>query len=376
MPKLRIDLEPNARINVVPGEFVVRATFTNTGPDPAQLNLHQASSPSLALQVTDSQGRAVLLPPPPIPDERDFAPLTGIAPRAALEIEYGGFLDRSLPPGVYRVRYFSERRELGGSPNDPAQSPWIEFTVRDTGFPPPSPDPEEIRRRLGRYWPIGRIVPRLRRRPMVPRPGPCNRVVAVGAEKERQETISNSPAGANRDGTFGWISRFELTTDDAECSAKVTVRVRVVGAVTLAERDAWQKAIHDAWSDRFKLCCAGDQCCKDGYTIVADVKFVDAGEHHVVIADAATKAMKIWGRSDTISVRHEFGHMLGAYDEYYTVAQETGAAVDWGQPDPAIGSIMNVQINDPAARHYDLIRDVAQGLLGAPCTVKALAEPC
>jgi hypothetical protein len=37
---------------------------------------------------------------------------------------------------------------------------------------------------------------------------------------------------------------------------------------------------------------------------------------------------------------------------------------------------MNVQINDPAARHYDLIRDVAQGLLGAPCVVKALAERC
>ena len=51
MAGLRVTLKAPVTEEVVPGEFSVEATISNEGPEPATLNLTQASYPSLVLEV-------------------------------------------------------------------------------------------------------------------------------------------------------------------------------------------------------------------------------------------------------------------------------------------------------------------------------------
>jgi hypothetical protein len=148
------------------------------------------------------------------------------------------------------------------------------------------------------------------------------------------------------------------------------VRVRLSGAITDAQRTAWETAIENAWSNRFKLCCRCC-CCRDGYTIVGDIQFVTSGEHQVVNVGASTTNMGNWGANDTVDVGHEFGHMLGALDEYFTVN-----GVDYDGARRADGTIMNNPANNPAAHHYDLIRAGVQQLLGTACTTRPVGQSC
>jgi hypothetical protein len=98
----------------------------------------------------------------------------------------------------------------------------------------------------------------------------------------------------------------------------VTVRVRLTGTISSAQQSAWESAIESTWSNVFKLSC-GSSCCPNGFTIVADIRFVTSGEHQVVTAGASTVNVGLWGAAGIVDVRQEFGHMLGALDEYFTV---------------------------------------------------------
>jgi hypothetical protein len=149
-----------------------------------------------------------------------------------------------------------------------------------------------------------------------------------------------------------------------------TVRVRLTGPITPAQQAAWETAIENAWSSRFKLCCRCC-CCDNGYTIVADVQFVAAGEHQVVNVGTTTTNMGNWGAADTVDVRHEFGHMLGALDEYFTV---NGVDHD-GARRPG-GNIMNNPANSPAAHHFDVARAGVEGLLASGCSTREVGDPC
>jgi hypothetical protein len=167
-----------------------------------------------------------------------------------------------------------------------------------------------------------------------------------------------------------------LTLDQPNCRVTVTVRLRLAGAITPAQRTAWETAIETKWSNTFKLCCTEDccaTCCAAGYTIVCDVQFVAAGEHHVVNVGPATTNMTNWSAADTIDVTHEFGHMLGNKEEYFTVD-----GTDFGAPRQPGGNVMNNPANGAVARHFDLIRTEAQALIGAgtTCTVKGVGEAC
>jgi hypothetical protein len=210
-----------------------------------------------------------------------------------------------------------------------------------------------------------------------------------------KQSITNAPPWAlSWNKNYSWEARFTLTLDEATCVANATVKVMLDSTVDAAVTDAWAKAIHDAWSDRFKLCHADAGCCADGYTITADVEFVTslADAHQYVTVDSETLLMCIWSASSALEisrVRHEFGHMLGNMEEYFTIN-----GVDWGLPCSAIGvipphgtwpppppctfagTIMNVPVNDPADRHYELMSSGAASLLGAWCTTKAKGVPC
>jgi hypothetical protein len=270
----------------------------------------------------------------------------------------------------------------------PLRSGWQTFTVRpQRGYPTgisipglkPSPeDPPILRRPLWQlvFGPVWIYVDRfwcwiycLLERWL--RGRRCDRVLSQEIDEARTETISNAPAGSEAwNGTYGWRSRFLLTADETRCRVTAQVRVRLVGAITAPQRAAWESAIEAAWNARFKLCC-GCCCCPDGMEIVCDFQFVTSGEHQVVNVGADTTNMSHWGAADTVDISHEFGHMLGALDEYFTVN-----GTNFGVGRQATGAIMNNPANPPAARHYDLVRGAASALLGHSCSAIPLTARC
>jgi hypothetical protein len=377
MPQLRVQLEATSPPDAPPGEFAVRATLTNASNAPALLNVDQAAHPSLVLEVRDTADQPVLLPPPSVPSEREREPPGEIEPGRSVTIDYAGFLDRSLAAGTYRVRYAGRSPAVGGTPDDALESPWLEFEVGATQFAtgesvtatarglPPSEKAawySLIWNWLRDFWHwIVCLIRRIFRRTR------CDRVLTLEVDEARTETISNAPAGSEAwNGTYGWHARFHVTVEEANCRVTVTLRVRINGAITAAQQAAWENAIENAWSNRFKLrcrCC----CCSSGYTIVVDLQFVASGEHQVVNVGPTTTNMGNWSATDTIDVRHEFGHMLGNPEEYFTVD-----GVDYNGARRADGNIMNNPANDPEAKHYDLVRAAAAQLLGTSCSTKAV----
>jgi hypothetical protein len=390
MTQLRAHLRAEKTQDVIAGELAVTVTFTNGGDETVRLNTHQASHPALVLDVRDGKNEEVLLAPPSAPDAEDLEPGEPVEPGAELTLGYAGFLDRSLPPGAYRVRYFGEFEPLGGSRDDPLSSDWLEFSIRPArGFPLgeripglQKPAPDDSRPAGGAPW---ESVLRgvwisftrlwwwlwcwLSRRLLGLR---CDRLLAREFDEPRTETISNAPAGSEAwNGTYRWRSRFLLTLDEAACGATVTIRVRLVGTITAAQRTAWEAAVEAAWNSRFKLCGTRWCCCSDGMAIVCDLQFVTSGEHQVVNVGASTTNMGNWGANDTVDISHEFGHMLGALDEYFTVN-----GTNWGPGRQATGAVMNNPANPPAARHYETVRAAAASLLGGTLQTIASGTPC
>lgn len=388
MPQLEAQAQAEKREDAVAGEFTFTVVFINSSSEPARLNVHQASHPALALDVRDSSDDEVLLPPPSAPHRADLEEGQLIAPRESVTIDYAGFLDRSLAPGAYRVRYFGEFQALGGSKDDPLRSDWVDVTLRpERGFVPgieilgfkPAPDgiiSEPKPSWLKLIWPIyifiwnwiWRLLCWISRY-LFGRT--CDDVRWQEIDQARTETISNAPAGSEAwNGTYGWRARFLLTLDEPNCTARVLIRVRLVGTITAAQRSAWETAIEAAWNSRFKL-CRRSCCCSDGFEIATDIQFVTSGEHQVVNVGASTTNMGNWGAGDTIDVSHEFGHMLGALDEYFTVN-----GVNWGPGRQATGAIMNNPANPPVARHYDTVRQAAGALRGVTYSTVPRSSSC
>jgi hypothetical protein len=388
MPQLEAAIRSENREDVVAGEFTISVTFTNSSAEPAQLNVHQASHPALVLDVRDRNDRVVLLSPPSAPDEEDLEEGQVIGPGDRVSIDYVGFLDRSLAPGEYQVRYFAEFPALGGSKDDPLRSEWLTVILRpERGFVPGieipgfQPVPDDVRPRpkppwLRPFWEIinflwnwlRRLWCWILRHLFGLR---CDDVRSQEIDQPRTETISNAPAGAEAwNGTYGWRARFLLTLDEPTCSARVLIRVRLVGSITAAQRSAWESAIEAAWNSRFRL-CRRTCCCSNGLQIVTDIQFVSSGEHQVVNVGSTTTNMGNWGASDTVDVSHEFGHMLGALDEYFTVN-----GVDWGAARQPTGAIMNNPANPPAARHYDTVRQTAEALRSTTYFTIAQSSSC
>jgi hypothetical protein len=309
-----------------------------------------------------------------------MSPGEAIVPSQSVTITYAGFLDRSLEAGTYRVRYFSPYPSLGGSRDDPLTSEWVPFTVRAMNefpsVPPLKPAALRVRKRAARrsFWTDWwhRIVCHFRRlwARIFGHPW-CDRILSREVDEACTEIISDAPLeNEEKNGTYSWRARFLVTLDQANCRVTVTMRIRIYENTTVAQRTAWKQAIETAWSNHFKFCCHCC-CCLNGYTVVADVQFVTSGEHQVVVAGESTMSMTNWGVDDTVDVRHEFGHMLGALDEYFTIN-----GVDYGEGRQPNGNIMNNPANLPAAHHYDLVKEAVQQLLESDCRTRAVSQQC
>jgi hypothetical protein len=188
--------------------------------------------------------------------------------------------------------------------------------------------------------------------------------------------MTNAPAPYTKwNNTYGWTTRFTLTVHRSSCTAKATVKIKINGTVTAAQQTAMKSAIEAKWNGKAKLVCPDPNCpgaCPNGYPISVEALFVTSGEHYTITAVPTTLDMTHWSVSDTVDITHEFGHMLGAPDEYFTVNgvdySGGGAITPFRQP---TAPIMNNPPNDPALRNYDVIRSQAATLMGTSCTTQA-----
>ena len=197
------------------------------------------------------------------------------------------------------------------------------------------------------------------------------------------ETITNgNPASWN--GTYSWDSKYKLAI--ANCTATVTVRIKVTGTITDAQKAAWKSAIETKWNNKVYFCCSGCNC-PAGIPCTIVVQYVDSGEDYEVTAQTpgadeggraglgGTTSMTGWGVDDTVDVTHEFGHMLGNPEEYFTTNGTDYSEGGTKQPfrDPS-GGIMNNPANNPLPRNYDPIRSQVEQSLGggASCSTRAV----
>ena len=141
---------------------------------------------------------------------------------------------------------------------------------------------------------------------------------------------------------------------------------------------AWKSACENKWNGKAKFCCSGGGC-PNGYTVSTVLQHVTSGEHYPVTANTpgataggrsglgGTSSMTGWGVNDTVDITHEFGHMLGNCDEYFTTNGTDYSSGGTGFRSPT-GRIMNNPANDPALRNYDFIRRQTQSALGGGAT--------
>lgn len=190
-----------------------------------------------------------------------------------------------------------------------------------------------------------------------------------------KEVISNAPADAlSWNGTYEWVAKFTVVVTRATCAIKVIVKLKVAGAITDAQKSAWKSAIENKWNDKVTLYCSDADCakaCPDGYPVSVSIEYVTSGEHQTVTAGPETIDMGKWGATDTVDVTHEFGHMLGNPEEYYTTNGVNYATTVDGVYYPARspnGTVMNNPANDPVPRHYDLIRQEAGKAMKIHCS--------
>ena len=385
---IKVALQPIGKERASPAEAAVEVTLTNAGAEPATLDLSHAHIPSLALEIRDAEGRTVLLPPPPVPKAEDVrGAQVALAPGESHRIVLALPFDVYQPGGRYQVRFRDggpSARSAAAATGGALASDWVSIVLEGAA---PARTLGDTRTQVSRfeqppswgssiglirwlYWLLRCIRCLIFRKR-------CNKVVSAEVDRTLSETISNAPPPNQAwNGTYGWHSRFQLSLDQPNCRVTVTVRLRLAGTITPAQRTAWETAIETKWSNTFKLCCTEDcctTCCAAGYTIICDVQFVATGEHHVVNVGPATTNMTNWSAVDTIDITHEFGHMLGNKEEYFTVD-----GTDFGAPRQPGGNVMNNPANGAVARHFDLIRTEAQALIGAgtTCTVKGVREAC
>jgi hypothetical protein len=195
------------------------------------------------------------------------------------------------------------------------------------------------------------------------------------------ETISNAPARySDWNKEFSSWSRFAIALDDA--AKTLTVIMRLYSAADPKVKTRWAAAVEKKWGGLFGLHVSGAAAgaAAECFRINVDIQWVDsAGKAHYTIAPSAsgstsggraglggTTGITDWGIADTTDITHEFGHMLGNTDEYFTTN-----GIDFSHGDPKKkgfrdvgGGIMNNPSENPEPRHYESVRLHAATVLG------------
>ena len=179
---------------------------------------------------------------------------------------------------------------------------------------------------------------------------------AAMADNPVQNTVETITGRKRTNNGFAWKYGYDVAIRNGDVIVRVAINLVAAVGVTRGElnrvKPLWEEGIERIWSRRFSLEGASGQ----RYPIVMDVSFRGPEFHHDVIVRPGA------GRSDELNwnvldspelVAHEFGHMIGMFDEYHKGALAPRQAVI----DPA--SIMASTPGEgavPRARHYEPFR--------------------
>lgn len=171
------------------------------------------------------------------------------------------------------------------------------------------------------------------------------------------------------DGGYSWYVHYDLSFDGSAFT--ITSKINLTGDDAGALVSTWEKGIETLWSNKF--------CLSDGasaYAIKVDVQFTDVNADYDVAVHNSYGACDLlnwytdtaWGPDyqDELAA-HEFGHMIGMFDEY------AGGATWNGQT--ANGTIMSDLGSALSANYFFSVDTNAESLLGRSLEVVAYQPP-
>ena len=178
---------------------------------------------------------------------------------------------------------------------------------------------------------------------------------------------------------YAWSSIYDIEFLGQELHIYTSIYLYGTGGVTSQQIDVleptWENGIENLWNDSYQIRHDNSYY----YDIIYDVSFVDtyvSGVDHyqVQVRPGPERSnMTTWDTEDTPQVAaHEYGHMVGNYDEYSAGATDPS--------DPIIDSTSIMGSTSPAAvsyaRHYEPVVDWLEGKYpSAMLEVVAIPEP-
>jgi hypothetical protein len=118
------------------------------------------------------------------------------------------------------------------------------------------------------------------------------------------------------DHPYTWEAKYEQTWTHIRVRIKLKPKNdNAENALNNGVRTTWRNGIVSAWNGRFSARAGGELACRFSF----DVIFTDDDAHHTVHVDdqSDTTNMSHWDIFDPGSTAaHEYGHMIGKFDEY------------------------------------------------------------
>lgn len=195
------------------------------------------------------------------------------------------------------------------------------------------------------------------------------------------QTITNAPATyAAWNSTYSMNSKFDIEVNKSAKTITVDVKLKVSGTISDAQKKKWKSSLESKWNNKAVLVNGSDSAAIK-YPVGIRVNFVTEKPHFEITAKdtsaseggrsgiGGTTSMTGWGATDTVDIGHEFGHMLGNTDEYFTCNGVDYAKGSKGFRD-STGGIMNNPFNSPKLNNFELIRKKVESKLGASTLVK------
>jgi len=167
------------------------------------------------------------------------------------------------------------------------------------------------------------------------------------------ETITGRLSARNG---FSWRYKYDISFSENKILVNVAINLIPADGVTRLEIDrvkpVWEEGIEKIWNNKFSI----ETPVGQRYPIIIDVAFHGHPCHHdVIVHPGGGRSDELnWNIMDTQAmVAHEFGHMIGAFDEYL------GGALP---PESEVIDRTSIMTSNPTgqgmtyARHYHRFR--------------------
>ncbi len=164
----------------------------------------------------------------------------------------------------------------------------------------------------------------------------------------KQETLTGRKQSSDK---YSWPYGYDIALKNQTIQITVAINFVLAAGINMPflnqVKQTWEAGIESTWSNRFAVTLpSGRQ-----FSILVDAIFRGPNFHHDIIVrpDKGGSDMLNWNITDTPFVAaHEFGHMLGVYDEY------KGGALS---PETNLVDTTSIMTSNPQkglvyARHY------------------------